>query len=80
MPTIYREAGYRFYFYAQDHAPPHIHVEKDGLSAKFALSPVRIVTNDGFKARDLARIEVMVRAQAKLFEDAWHGHFGTKSE
>jgi hypothetical protein len=77
MPTIDREAGYRFHFYAQDHAPPHVHVEKDGSSTKFLLSPVRVVSNDGFTARDLARIEVMIKVRAKLFEDAWHGHFGT---
>ncbi|QYE34254.1 DUF4160 domain-containing protein [Polymorphobacter sp. PAMC 29334] len=80
MPTIYREAGYRFHFYAQDHAPPHVHVEKDGRSASFFLRPVRIASNDGFKARDLARLETMVRLSAKTFEDAWHGHFGTTDE
>jgi Domain of unknown function (DUF4160) len=77
MPTIYREAGYRFHFYAQDHLPAHIHVEKDGCSAKFLFDPVRIDRNDGFKARDLALIESMIRRRAKLLEDAWHGHFGT---
>lgn len=77
MPTIYREAGYRFHFYAQDHAPPHVHVEKDGAAAKFVFNPVRIVMNDGFKSRDLARIEIMVRLHARSLEDAWHGQFGT---
>lgn len=77
MPTIHREAGYRFHFYGQDHLPPHVHVEKDGVSAKFLLNPVRTVSNDGFKARDLAYVETMVRLHAKTFEDAWHGHFGT---
>lgn len=77
MPTIHREAGYRFHFDAQDHMPPNVHVEKDGLSAKFLLRPVRVASNDGFKARDLARLETMVRLGAKAFQDAWHGHFGT---
>lgn len=80
MPTVYREAGYRFHFYSQDHVPAHIHVEKSGRSAKFLLAPVRITMNDGFKARDLAMIESMVRANVRLLEDAWHGHFGTKPE
>lgn len=80
MPTIYRNAGYRFHFFSQDHTPPHIHVDKDGCSAKFLLRPVRAVSNDGFKARDLARVEIMVKLGAKAFEDAWHGHFGTTGE
>ena len=77
MPTIYREAGYRVYFYAQDHTPAHVRVGKDGCEAKFELRPVRFVSNDGFKPRDLSRIEFMVRVHAKSFEDAWHGHFRT---
>ena len=77
MPTIHRESGYRFYFYARDHEPPHIHVAKDGCEAKFLRRPVRILDNDGFRALDLERIEKMVRLGAKSFEEAWHGHFGT---
>lgn len=80
MPTIYREAGYRVHFYAQDHAPAHVHVEKDGCEAKFLLRPVRLLHNDGFKARDLAIIDFMVRRRADRFEEAWHGHFGTSAE
>jgi len=26
MPTIVRISGYRFFFYVNDHDPPHIHV------------------------------------------------------
>lgn len=77
MPTIHIEAGFRFHIYAQDHAPPHIHVEKAGSAAKFLLEPVRVVRNDGFNARDLSRIELVIRRHSIVFEDAWHGHFGT---
>ena len=76
MPTVHREAGFRFHFYAQDHAPPHVHVEKDGCEAKFRLRPVRMIGNDGFRMRDLARIESMVLEHVEKLEDAWYGHFG----
>ena len=67
MPTIHRESGYRFYFYGQDHAPPHVHVERGGCEAKFLLVPVRLLGNDGFKSRDLAQLnQIMLRMHRKF--------------
>ena len=28
MPTILRELGFQFYFFANEHLPKHIHVQK----------------------------------------------------
>ena len=40
MPTVLRSGPYRFYFYSHEpNEPPHIHVDRDDLSAKFWLSP-----------------------------------------
>lgn len=77
MPTVYRQAGWRFHFYVGDHPPPHIHVEKDGVAARFSLSPVTLTRNDGVRARDLDWLQSVVEANQTAFEDAWHGHFGT---
>jgi Domain of unknown function (DUF4160) len=38
MPTVLRNGAYRFYFYSHEpNEPPHIHVDRDRLSAKFWL-------------------------------------------
>ena len=34
MPTVLRTNGYRFFFYINDHGPPHIHIEKDYFNDK----------------------------------------------
>jgi len=42
MPVVFRERGFRFFFYSDEGSPRepvHIHVEKDGVEAKFWLSP-----------------------------------------
>ncbi|MGI0479290.1 DUF4160 domain-containing protein [Geminocystis sp. CENA526] len=39
IPTVLRYKGYRFYSH-EPNEPPHIHVDKDNLSAKFWLSPI----------------------------------------
>ena len=41
MPTVLRSGPYRFYFYSHEpNEPPHVHVDRDDLSAKFWLQPV----------------------------------------
>lgn len=38
MPTIFIIFGFRFMFYANDHTPIHVHVIKDGNSAKYSFT------------------------------------------
>lgn len=54
MPTVLRFGPYRFYFYSHEpNEPPHVHVDRDDLSAKFWLDPVALARNLGFNAREL---------------------------
>jgi hypothetical protein len=56
MPTVLRSGPYRFYFYSHEpNEAPHIHVDRDDLSAKFWLDPVQLVANFGFRAHVCAR-------------------------
>lgn len=52
MPNVFRERGFRFFFYSDEgspHEPVHIHVVKDNLEAKFWLNPtVRVADNKGY--------------------------------
>lgn len=48
MPTVLRVGSYRFFFYAGDDKPSHIHLGRDDNVAKFWLDPVRLVSAGGF--------------------------------
>jgi hypothetical protein len=51
---------YRFYFYSHEpNEPPHIHVDRDDLSAKFWIDPVQLTANFGFRAHELREIQVV---------------------
>ena len=78
MPTVLRDGPYRFYFFSHEpNEPPHVHVDRERLSAKFWLDPVALARNLGFSAAELRKIESIVRMhRAKLLE-AWFGYFGT---
>jgi len=78
MPTVKRIGPYRFYFYSNENdEPPHIHVDRDALSAKFWLSPVAFASNKGFSSRELREIEGHTQENREEFLEAWYGHFGS---
>jgi hypothetical protein len=80
MPTIWRSGPYRFYFYSHEpNEPPHVHVDRDDLSAKFWLQPVSLSRNFGFSPKELRKLQKLVLQQLAAFLEAWHGHFGADS-
>jgi hypothetical protein len=60
MPTVIIINGFRFFFYGNDHDPIHIHVEKDGKTAKFNLEPVELEKPSRFYASELKKIRFLV--------------------
>lgn len=56
MPTVLLIFGLRFYFYADEHEPIHIHVENSDGRAKIDLVPeVCLVENRGIKPKEIRR-------------------------
>ena len=80
MPAVFRERGFRFFFYSNEGSPRepvHIHVEKDDLEAKFWLEPeVRVAYNDGYNARILRQLLEIVEANRDRIERTWDEFFG----
>jgi hypothetical protein len=80
MPTVFHRKGYRFFFYSNEGSPRepiHIHVEKDGIEAKFWLLPeLKLAYNDGHSARTLRALVRILEVNRDLIEKAWHGFFG----
>ncbi len=77
MPTVLRSGPYRVYFFSHEpNEPPHVHVDRDEMSAKFWLRPVRLARTLGFTGRELRRIEALILANEQLLLEAWHGYFG----
>jgi len=77
-PAILRTGPYRFYFVSHDiHEPPHVHVDRDDLSAKFWLNPVSVAYNLGFSPRELREIERITTDHQDELLEAWNGYFRT---
>ncbi|HZP07663.1 MAG TPA: DUF4160 domain-containing protein [Terracidiphilus sp.] len=80
VPTVFSERGFRFFFYSNEGSPLepiHIHVEKDDREAKFWLNPeVQLAYNDGYSARTLRELSILIDANRGLIERTWHEFFG----
>lgn len=77
MPTILWIGPYRFFFYASDRGEPlHVHVERESMTAKFWLAPVRLHYSKGFGRVELGKVKSLVDEHCKAFEEAWHAYFG----
>ena len=80
MPTVFRQDGYRFFFYSNEGdpcEPVHVHVMKGGGEAKLWLGPpTSVARSSGLDAKALRRLAGIVAERAAEIEEAWHGHFG----
>ena len=79
MPVVFRQSGYRFFFYSNEgdpREPIHIHVMKDGCMARFWLEPVCLAESARFDARALRELEQIVQDRAEDIRRAWRDHFG----
>ena len=80
MPIVFRDSGFRFFFYSNEgdpREPVHIHVMRDGDEAEFWLYPVpSLAYNRGFNARVLAGLLNTVEVRRGEIERAWNDHFG----
>ena len=77
MPTVLRDGPYRFYFYSHEpNEPPHIHIDRDNLTAKFWLESIELANNIGFPDREVKKIEAIVRENQTLFLETWNEYFG----
>ena len=79
MPEVFRERGFRFFFYSNEGSPRepmHIHVERGNQEAKFWLNPaVRVAYNDGYDAQTLRELQRLVEANRNRIVRAWNEHF-----
>ena len=79
-PVILRVGPYRFYFVSHDlREPPHVHVDREDVSAKFWLDPVALAYNLGYPPRELRKLETITTEHQRELLEAWNEYFGTAS-
>lgn len=80
MPEVFREGGYRFFFFSLEGTePPHIHVESAEKYAKFWLEPVALVESRRMNSAELTKVRKIIEKRRNEIITKWNEHFGLSS-
>jgi len=77
-PTVFREKGYRFFFFSREESRMHVHVVSGDGEAKFWLEPdIELAKNYGYNQQQLREIEWLVEGHRNELVSAWQQHFSS---
>ncbi len=77
MPEVFRMFGIRFFFFANEHLPIHIHVQNADGRAKFQVLPkVKLLVNKGLKPSDIKIAEALIEENKIIILKAWEAFHG----
>lgn len=77
-PTVFREKGYRFFFFSREEERMHVHVHSADGEAKFWLEPsVEHAKSHGLSDQQLSKVARIVKEHEHELISAWQSHFGS---
>jgi len=77
-PTIFRELGFRFFFFSREEPRMHVHIHCGRGEAKFWLEPdIELADNYGLRSGDIRTIRTLIDTHEDEIRTAWHKHFGS---
>ncbi|MCF7984121.1 MAG: DUF4160 domain-containing protein [Thiohalocapsa sp.] len=80
-PTIFKESGYRFFFFSREEERMHVHVVSGEGEAKFWRAPeIELARNHQYSRKQLKQIETLVEVHYNELVSAWQQHFRSGSD
>lgn len=77
-PTVFKEDGYRFFFFSREEPRMHVHVHCGSGEAKFWMEPkIELAKNYGLSNNELRTVKTLIEEHANEIRNAWHRHFGS---
>ncbi|MBN2291250.1 MAG: DUF4160 domain-containing protein [Pirellulales bacterium] len=75
-PTVFREGGYRFFFFSREEPRMHVHVVSGDGEAKYWLQPeIELAKNYRYSSKRLKEIQAIIEAHYNELIIAWQEHF-----
>lgn len=75
-PTVFREGGFRFFFFLREEPRMHIHVHCAEGEAKFWLEPsIELAQNYGLSDRQVRAAQLLIEEHSHVIHNAWRDHF-----
>lgn len=75
-PTVFREKGYRFFFFSREESRMHVHVISGDGEAKFWLEPeLQLATAYRYNRQQMKEIESLIEEHYHELISAWQRYF-----
>jgi hypothetical protein len=75
-PTVFRESGFRFYFFSREEPRMHVHVQSQNGEAKFWLEPkIELAQHIGLSRHEINEALRLVQEHENEIRNAWLKHF-----
>ena len=75
-PTVFREEGYRFFFFSREEPRMHVHIYCGDGEAKFWLEPqIELARNYNLSRQQLKNIEKIIEERQNEIRNAWTKYF-----
>ncbi|MEJ1364024.1 MAG: DUF4160 domain-containing protein [Candidatus Sedimenticola sp. (ex Thyasira tokunagai)] len=75
-PTVFKERGYRFFFFSREEERMHVHILSGDGEAKFWLDPeIELAKNHHYSRTQLKEIESLIEVHYNELTSAWKQHF-----
>ena len=76
-PTIFRQKGYRFFFFSREEDRIHVHIYSSDGEAKYWIEPnIELTNSHGLTQKQLNDIQKIVEERKDEIKRAWNKHFG----
>ena len=77
-PTVFREQGFRFFFYSREEPRMHVHVRSANGDTKFWLEPsIELAENYGLRSGEIAKAHKLIEEHSNEIRLRWEEHFGS---
>ncbi|EEZ80501.1 MAG: DUF4160 domain-containing protein [Candidatus Thioglobus sp.] len=77
-PTVFRENGYRFFFFSREEERMHVHITSGDGEAKFWLEPeIKMAKNYHYSKKQLKEIESLIKVHYDELISIWKQHFSS---
>jgi len=77
-PTIFKEHGFRFFFFSREENRMHVHVVSGDGEAKFWLeSEIELAKSCNYSKKQLKTAQLLVEEHYNEIIDAWKQHFAS---
>ena len=76
MPTIFFYLGFRFFFFSNEHNPPHVHVRCASGKCKFNLLDGSPLEEPTMKPKDYKKAIEILEEKREEFLKEWYNYHG----